>query len=62
MRRTLTVSAPDQATLVALRDHHPKPYLRERAAALLKIAAGAVPAQVAHSGLLRTHRPETLYA
>lgn len=40
----------------------PKPYLRERAAAILKVAAGEVAFQVARSGLLRPRDPDTLYA
>src|SRR5260370_42301407 len=39
----------------------PKPSPRERAAALLKIAAGAPPPAVARRGLLRPRRPETVW-
>jgi hypothetical protein len=62
MRRTVTLSAVDRADLEALRDHGPKPYLRERAAAILKVADGGVAAQVARTGLLRPHDPDTIYA
>src|SRR5258706_6816671 len=44
-----------------LRDQAPKPYLRERAAALLKVAAGQSAAAVARSGLLRSRKPDTIY-
>jgi len=50
------------AELRRVRDHDPRPYLRERAAALLKIAAGTVPAHVARTGLLRPHDPDTIYS
>jgi hypothetical protein len=46
--------------LLCLRDHSPKPYLRERAAALLKVAAGLSAKQVAAAGLLRARREETV--
>lgn len=42
------------------RDHAPKPYQRERAAALLKMDAGLPVAQVARDGLLRPRKAETL--
>jgi len=50
------------AELRRLRDHDTRPYLRERAAALLKIAAGKIPAHVARSGLLRPRDPDTIYS
>ncbi len=40
----------------------PKAYRRERAAALLKIAAGHPAARVAREGLLRPRKPDTVYA
>ena len=40
----------------------PKPYLRERAAAILKVARGEVASRVARTGLLRPHAPDTVYA
>ncbi len=51
--RTLDLSVRQQVELIHLRDRHPKPYLRERAAALLRIAAGERPCHVARRGLLR---------
>jgi transposase len=64
MSRThgFSLSAEQQAELTRLRDHHPKPYLRERAAALLKVAAGAPIAHVAAHGLLRPRDEETVSA
>jgi hypothetical protein len=61
-RRTQTLTAAERAALVALRDHAARPYERERAAALLKIADGMTPAAVARSGLLRPRKPDTVYA
>ena len=37
-------------------------YLRERAAALLKVADGMPAARVARTGLLRPRKPDTVYA
>jgi hypothetical protein len=39
---------------------HPKPYIRERAAGILKVAQGGSLRQVAYQGLLRRHTPETV--
>ena len=42
------------------RKHHPKPYVREKCAALLKVAAGRSCREVAWSGLNNVHAPDTL--
>jgi hypothetical protein len=47
--------------LVRARDHDPRPYVRERAAALLKIAEGRAPYWVALHGLLKVRDPDTVY-
>ena len=60
--RRLDLTADARTHLEALRDTSPKPYLRERAAALLKIADGMPAAHVARSGLLRPRDPDTVYA
>ena len=39
--------------LEQMRDRHPRPYLREKAAALLKIATGETVEEVAQKGLLK---------
>jgi len=52
-KRTLDLEKYEQETLLAMRDHHPKPHMRERAAALLKIASGRSINWVAQHGLLR---------
>ena len=61
-RRTLALSEDDRAELLYHRDHDPKPSVRERGAALLKIADGQSPHAVAHAGLLRPRDPDTVYA
>jgi Winged helix-turn helix len=60
-RRRLTVSAEQRAELVAHRDHDPRPYARERCAALVKIADGMSPHAVARGGLLKARDPDTVY-
>jgi hypothetical protein len=63
MPRTLQLdlSADQQRELKKVRDHHPQPYMREKAAALLKIAAGQPGLQVAHHGLLKRRDSDTIY-
>ena len=60
-RRTLTLSPKQRDELVWHRDHDPKPYIRERAAALLKVADGASPNGVARQGLFKRRDPDTVY-
>jgi hypothetical protein len=50
-RRRLELDEEARRTLEEMRDHHPKFYLRQRAAALLKIADGASANWVAAHGL-----------
>jgi transposase len=47
--------------LKQIRDTHKNAYMRERAAAILKIAQGISPHQVALNGLLKTRKPDTVY-
>ncbi len=58
----LSLDPSDRCALVRLRDTARRPYLRERAAALLKIADGMPAAQVARSGLLRPRGADAVYA
>jgi hypothetical protein len=51
MTPILHLAEAARVTLEAMRDRHPIPYLRERAAAVLRIAAGDTPADVARQGL-----------
>ena len=60
-RRQLALSETERQELVHLRDHARQPYVRERAAALLKIAEGMPAARVARQGLLRPRDPDTVY-
>lgn len=62
MSRPLALSPAARANLVRRRDTAPKAYLRERAAALLKVADGQPAAQVARRGLLRPRDPDPVYA
>lgn len=57
---TLELSEVERVTLETMRDRHPRPYLRERAAALLRIADGMAALQVAASGL-KVRDPDTVY-
>ncbi len=57
----ITLSKEQQAELEAIRDHEPRPYLRERAAAILKIAAGQSGREIALQGLLRKRWPDAVY-
>jgi transposase len=58
----LDLSAPQKAELQHIRDHASKPYLRERAAALLKVASGQTITEVAAEGLLKPRKHETVRA
>lgn len=59
-QRTLHLSAEQRAKLENVLHHDHRPYLREQAAALLKVADGMSPRAVALHGLLRTRDPETV--
>lgn len=61
MTRQLHLSSDERQTLLNLRDHAAQPYLRERAAALLKVDDGHSAAWVAREGLLRPRKPDTIY-
>jgi hypothetical protein len=63
MPKPLTVILTDEQRreLEYARDHDPRPYLRERAAAILKIADGASGRQVALQGLLKRRKADTVY-
>lgn len=61
-RRTLSLTNVQRHELLQHRDHDPRPYVRERCAALLKIAAGQSPHAVARQGLLKPRDPDAVYA
>ena len=58
----LSLSAAQRRELEVARRTHPKAYVREKAAALLKVADGQAIRQVALFGLLRHRHPETVSA
>lgn len=57
----IELSEAERIELQKIRDTHPKAYLRERASAILKIAAGQSPRQVALHGLLKPRWPDAVY-
>lgn len=60
-RRMLKLSDEEQQALSELRDRTKEEAVRERCAALLKIANGVSAHQVAQQGLLRPRDPDTVY-
>lgn len=60
-RRTLPLTEDQRQALADHRDHDPRPYVRERCAALLKVADGDAPYAVARHGLLKPRDPDTVY-
>lgn len=59
--RRLTLTPDERSGLLDAVKHHTKAYVRERAAAILKIADGASAASVAARGLLVQRAPDTVY-
>lgn len=59
--RTLSLTPEQRASLEQIRDRDSRAYMRERAAALLKIAAGQSAHSVARSGLLKPRDPDAVY-
>ena len=60
-RHTLVLTEQERADLEHIRDRDARPYRREKAAALLKIADGHSPRKVALTGLLKPRDPDTVY-
>ena len=60
-RRYLNLTEQQRTALLRIRDRDPRPYLRQKAAALLKVADGDSPHAVAKHGLLKPRDPDTLY-
>jgi hypothetical protein len=58
--RQVHLTTEQTQELVGVRDYHEKAYVRERAAAILKVAAGQSTLQVALHGLLKPRRYETV--
>jgi hypothetical protein len=59
-RRTLELTAAERRALEAGRDRDPRPYFRERCAAVLKIADGWSARRVALDGLHKPRLPSTV--
>lgn len=57
-KRVVPLTNAERITLEQARDHHPPPYLRERAAALLRVASGQGPYPVAKAGILKPRAPD----
>ncbi len=60
-RLQLTLTPEQERQLRNVRDHAPEPYLRERAAAILKIAEGCSGREVALHRLNQPHWQDTIY-
>ena len=58
---TNCITQEQQDQLEQIRDTDKRPYMRERAAAMLKIAEGTTPRQVALNGLLKPRDPDAVY-
>jgi hypothetical protein len=58
--RTLLLTSRQRRTLTRARDHHPKAYVREKAAAVLKVADGWTVTAVARHGLLKPRARNTV--
>jgi hypothetical protein len=58
----LELGQSERRELEHIRDHHPKPYVRERAAAVLKLADGLSARFIALFGLLKKREPDTVGA
>lgn len=60
-RRNLGLTEEQCQELMWCRDHDARPYVRERCAALLKIAEGKAAYWVAKHGLLKERDPDAVY-
>ena len=60
-RYRVELSAEQRAELESVRDHDAKAYMREKAAAILKIADGQSGLSVAEHGLLKSRSSDTVY-
>lgn len=59
--RTLTLKSIEEQELIDHLDQDPRPYVRERCSAILKIAEGHSAHWVAQNGLLKVRDPDTVY-
>jgi transposase len=58
----LELSKGQKKELIHYRNRDPRPDIRERCAAILKIAEGESPHAVARHGLLKRRHPDTVYS
>jgi transposase len=58
--RQVVLTAQQKRELMWARDHHQKAYLRTKAAAIIKVAAGQAMRQVAEHGLLKSVKEEVV--
>lgn len=58
---TIELTSEQRRELEYVRDHHEKAYVRERAAAILKISSGKSGREVALDGLLKRRDPDSVY-
>lgn len=58
---TIELNEKQRKELEQVRDHEPRPYMREHAAAILKVADGLSGRQTALHGLLKERWPDTVY-
>ncbi|HEX6551908.1 MAG TPA: helix-turn-helix domain-containing protein [Ktedonobacteraceae bacterium] len=58
--RQVVLTPAQERELIWARDHHQKAYLRTKAAAILKVAAGQAMRQVAAYGLLKPVKQEVV--
>jgi transposase len=57
----IELNAEERTELEAIRDTHERAYMRERAAAILKVADGQSGLQVAKHGLLKRRKVDAIY-
>ena len=57
---TICLMPEQEEQLEQIRDTHKDAYMRERAAAILKVSQGVSPRQVALTGLLKPRKPDTV--
>jgi transposase len=57
----LVLTSAQRKSLLRLRDHNDRPYVRERASAILKLADGMPVMVLSRSGLLRPRARQTIH-
>ncbi len=57
----IVLTRAQRKCLIRLRDHHARPYVREKASAILKLSDGMSVRVLARSGLLRPRARQTIH-